>query len=44
MSIFQKTFVILHSGSKKCKTLAPSYHILHLLKEAHEDIACLTDS
>ncbi len=44
MSIFQKTFVILHSGSKKCKTLAPSYHIYIFKKKRHEDIACLTDS
>lgn len=38
MSIFQKTFVILHSGSKKCKAFALSNQIQLFKKQHHEDI------
>ena len=44
MSIFQKTFVILHSGAKSAK-LSLHHTIFYIFKKKrHEDIACLTDS
>ena len=38
MSIFQKTFVILHNRSKKCKAFALSNQIQLFKKQHHEDI------
>ena len=44
MSIFQKTFVILHSGAKSTK-LSLHHTIFYIFKKKHhEDIACLTGS